>query len=120
MTYIPSPAKDFVDYAEAPAAGRAWARTPVAVPANVAPAARKIATEAAPALPAPALPASPRKEAPRKGLWSRFLESVWTSRQRQADREIARYLSQHGGQLTDSAEREINRRLAGQGRFPID
>ena len=33
------------------------------------------------------------------------------SRQRQADREIAAYLRRTGGKLTDSAEREIERRF---------
>jgi len=46
----------------------------------------------------------------RPGLWRRFCQAFVTSRQRQADREIARYLETIGGTLTDHAEREIERR----------
>jgi hypothetical protein len=33
------------------------------------------------------------------------------SRQREADREIARYIRDNGGRLTDNIEREIERRF---------
>jgi hypothetical protein len=36
---------------------------------------------------------------------------MMASRQRQAEREIARYLRNHGGKLTDETEREIERRF---------
>ena len=36
---------------------------------------------------------------------------MMASRQRQAEREIARYLRNHGGKFTDEAEREIERRF---------
>jgi len=45
------------------------------------------------------------------GLWRHILDSLVESRQRQADRDIARYLGGAGGKLTDEAEREIMRRL---------
>jgi len=38
------------------------------------------------------------------------------SRQRRAEREIAAYLSRHGGLLTDDMEREIMLRLEGRRR----
>lgn len=44
-------------------------------------------------------------------LWRHILNSLVESRQRQADRDIARYLGGAGGKFTDEAEREIERRL---------
>ena len=52
--------------------------------------------------------------APRRGFWGAIFNAIWTARQRQADAEIARYLAMTGGKLTDSAEREISRRLSGE------
>jgi len=49
----------------------------------------------------------PAKERP--GFFRRFFEAMMHSRQRQADREIARYLN--NGKFTDEAEREIERRF---------
>jgi hypothetical protein len=40
-----------------------------------------------------------------------LLAAMMASRQRQAEREIARYLRNHGGKFTDEAEREIERRF---------
>jgi hypothetical protein len=40
-----------------------------------------------------------------------LLAAMILSRQRQADREIARYLAGTGGKFTDEAEREIERRF---------
>jgi hypothetical protein len=45
----------------------------------------------------------------RKGLFTRLLHGFMESRQRRADREIARYFQTHG--FTDNAEREIMERL---------
>jgi hypothetical protein len=45
------------------------------------------------------------------GLFSRLLAALMESRQRQADREIARYLAGTGGKFTDETEREIERRF---------
>ena len=47
----------------------------------------------------------------RAGLFARFIAAMMASRQRQADREIARYIHLIGGKLTDGAEREIERRF---------
>ena len=45
----------------------------------------------------------------RRGFFRRFFEAMMQSRQRHADREIARYLN--NGKFTDEAEREIERRF---------
>ena len=52
-------------------------------------------------------PAQPAK----RGIWRRFLNALMVSRQREADRLIARYLHLHAGKLTDETEREIERRF---------
>jgi len=49
--------------------------------------------------------------APRRGLLARIFDAMVASRQRQAEREIARYLRNSGGKITDEAEREIERRF---------
>jgi len=43
----------------------------------------------------------------RPGLFRRFRDAMMLSRQRQADREIARYLQTH--RFSDETEREIER-----------
>jgi len=53
----------------------------------------------------------------RKPFWRRVFDAIVESRQRRADREVARYLASHGHLLTDEAEREIMRRLAGGRRL---
>jgi hypothetical protein len=45
----------------------------------------------------------------RPGLFRRFLTAMMVSRQRQADREIERFL--RNSKFTDEAEREIERRF---------
>jgi hypothetical protein len=40
-----------------------------------------------------------------------ILKAMMQSRQRQADREIARYIALNGGKLTDEIERRIERRF---------
>ncbi len=53
-----------------------------------------------------------------RGLFSRLLAALMESRQRQTDREIARYLAGTGGKFTDEVEREIERRyLSTPGRW---
>ena len=52
----------------------------------------------------PAAPATP-------GFWSRVFTAMTAARMRQAEREVARYLSETGGKFTDEAEREIERRF---------
>jgi hypothetical protein len=46
-----------------------------------------------------------------RGWFRRLLSALMESRQRQADREIARYLAGSGGRFTDETEREIERRF---------
>ena len=50
----------------------------------------------------------------RPSLFVRIIRAMQASRQRQAEREIALYLTRTGGKLTDSAEREIERRFLGR------
>ena len=46
-----------------------------------------------------------------RGLLLRFFDAMMESRHRQVDREIARYIHDNGGRLTDTIEREIERRF---------
>jgi len=58
-----------------------------------------------------------KAEAPAKrGFFRRLLDALIEARRREADREIERFLQAHGGKLTDSAEREIERRFLRQPR----
>jgi hypothetical protein len=56
-----------------------------------------------------ALPQSPARKGP--GLFAMVLAALAASRQRQADREIARFIAGSGGKFTDETEREIERRF---------
>jgi hypothetical protein len=47
----------------------------------------------------------------RSTLLQRVLRAMMETRRREADREIARYLHLTGGKMTDSIEREIERRV---------
>jgi hypothetical protein len=47
----------------------------------------------------------------RPGFFIRFLRALHEARLRQAEREIALYLSRTGGRFTDATEREIERRF---------
>lgn len=47
----------------------------------------------------------------RPGLFSRVLAAMQAARQRQAEREIARYFATSGDKFTDETEREIERRF---------
>lgn len=47
----------------------------------------------------------------RPGLFARFFRALHEARLRQAEREIALYIERSGGKLTDSTEREIERRF---------
>ena len=54
---------------------------------------------------------APRASTPAKrGFWQKLLSAMHAARQRQAEREIARFL-QSRGRLTDDIEREIERRF---------
>lgn len=48
---------------------------------------------------------------PKQHLFLRFFEALIAARQLQADRAVARILARSGHKLTDSIEREIERRL---------
>lgn len=61
---------------------------------------------------APNLAYTDGKAAPaRRGIFARVLDALMAARMRQAEREIATYLSDTGGKFTDEAEREIERRF---------
>ena len=47
----------------------------------------------------------------RRNWFRRIVEAAVAARQRQADREIARFLMTRGGKITDEAEREIMQRF---------
>ncbi len=47
----------------------------------------------------------------RKGFFARFMAALAVSRQRDAEREISRFLAGTGGKFTDETEREIERRF---------
>lgn len=49
--------------------------------------------------------------APKRGFFTRLMDAMMASRMRQAEREIALYLSNTGGKFTDEAEREIESRF---------
>ena len=56
---------------------------------------------------------------PRRSFWRRVYEAMIASQQRRAEREIAAYLSTHGGLFTDDMEREMMRRLSGNSRRSV-
>ena len=47
----------------------------------------------------------------KPGLLSRIVRAMVESRQRQTDREIARFLARSGGRLTDDMERRLTQYL---------
>jgi hypothetical protein len=47
----------------------------------------------------------------RGGILRRIFDAFMESRQREVDRQIARFLARSGGTLTDDLEREISHRL---------
>lgn len=51
----------------------------------------------------------------KPGLWRRIFNAMIDARQRQADRQIAYYLRQSGGRLTDDIERKVARDLGCMG-----
>ena len=51
------------------------------------------------------------------GFFMRLLAAMMVSRQRDAEREIARYLAGSGGKFTDDTEREIERRFLSGASF---
>jgi hypothetical protein len=53
--------------------------------------------------------ASPKSHANKAGVLQRILDTVFESRQKQTDREIASFIAQRGGgeRITDDLEREM-------------
>ena len=47
----------------------------------------------------------------RSGLLSRIFHALFESHQRQADREIARFVARSGGRFTDDIERQMTQHL---------
>ena len=47
----------------------------------------------------------------KRGFFGRLHDAIIVARRRQAEREIALYLSDTGGKFTDETEREIERRF---------
>jgi hypothetical protein len=55
---------------------------------------------------------------PKRSFFARVLDSLMMARMRQAERDVARYITETGGKFTDESEREIERRfLSPNGRF---
>jgi hypothetical protein len=57
------------------------------------------------------VPANSEAIAKKPSILRRIFDAIMESRQREADRQIARFLAGRGGTLTDDLEREITRRL---------
>jgi hypothetical protein len=55
--------------------------------------------------------ASEHGAAGKAGLLRRVFAAVFESRQRQADKEVARFIANSGGRLTDDIERRMMARL---------
>jgi hypothetical protein len=47
----------------------------------------------------------------KAGILRRIFDAIFESRQKQADRDIAAFIAQRGGRITDELEREMTRRL---------
>ena len=60
---------------------------------------------------APDVPEPAVARAPRRGVFARILDALMESRQRQAEREIARFLELRGGKFTDETDRLIGKHL---------
>jgi hypothetical protein len=65
---------------------------------------------AAPYKAAATVPAVVAPTPPRNGFWSRMLDAILDSRQRDAERAVEQYVARRG-KLTDSMEREIGDRF---------
>ena len=53
------------------------------------------------------------KHATRPGLWGRLRAAFAAARLERTEREIANYIEEHGGRLTDDIERRILSRVSG-------
>jgi hypothetical protein len=58
---------------------------------------------------------SPAAPPATRGLFARLVDAIAAANQRRAEREITRFLANHGGKLTDEVEREIERRFLASG-----
>ena len=58
------------------------------------------------------VPDAALRTTPQRSLFGRALDAVRASRQRQAEREIARILEAHGGKFTDETDRLISKHLS--------
>jgi hypothetical protein len=56
-------------------------------------------------------PAAKRLAVKRPGPFERLIDAMEVSRQRQAEREIARFVAGRGDKFTDEIERDIERRF---------
>jgi hypothetical protein len=60
---------------------------------------------------------APRATGKRAGILRRLYEAVMQSRQRHAERDVARLLSSSGGRLTDDIERRMTEQLIRGGYY---
>jgi hypothetical protein len=58
------------------------------------------------------VPEAAVRTTPQRGFFARVIDAVVRSRQRQAEREIARLLEHHGGKFTDETDRLIGKHLS--------
>ncbi len=69
-------------------------------------------------LPSTRVPASANGPAcPRGGTFKRIVAAIERSRQRHLEQEAGRFISKHGGRITDDVERQLNGHFSGGG-FP--
>ena len=61
---------------------------------------------------APDVPEPAVRRTPHRGLFARILDAMMQSRQRQAEREIARFIELRGGKFTDETDRLIGKHLS--------
>jgi hypothetical protein len=57
--------------------------------------------------------------ASKAGILRRIVDAIVETRQKQADRDIARFLARSGGRLTDDMEREMTQRLLHTGNWNV-
>ncbi|NNM74517.1 hypothetical protein [Enterovirga aerilata] len=57
----------------------------------------------------PSAPRAAAKPGPSRPWFARLANALVEARARQAEREVARYIEQHGGRFTDDLERQIER-----------
>ena len=60
---------------------------------------------------APYRPAVAEPMRPSQSVWRRLFDAVMDGRQRRVQREVDRFVAQHGRKMTDALEREIDVRM---------